>query len=298
MELDSQLNNPIPAPRAPIPMLVEDFLNTMPLSYQDRFTEADARVHASILSRRHDALVHIESCRAEEVGTHWLCVVTNERPGLLRIVAAAVTAHSLNVAEAITFCRAAGGHRTEAVYFFRVGALSGEVEPPSEALILSLRSTIADVLKGKQDITLLYRRSSPTWRPQPRTQSTARFEGEINGADVLIVEGHDDPGLLASIAAVVFRAGAYVVWSHVTTARGRARDVFHVVAPDGARLSETSKAQLVADLSSSAEPASLTTADVIPAPEPSQVDTDRLSQLSMAEPAPAMPVRRFSKPPR
>jgi UTP:GlnB (protein PII) uridylyltransferase len=298
MELDSQLNNSIPAPRAPIPMLVEDFLNTMPLSYQDRFGEADARVHASILARRHDALVHIESCHADEVGTHWLCIVTNERPGLLRIVAATVTAHGLNVAEAITFCRAAGTRRPEAVYFFRVGALNGDAGPPNEALIMSLRGTIADVLKGKQDITLLYRRSSPTWRPQPHTESSARFEGEVNGADVLVVEGHDDPGLLASIAAVVFRGGAYVVWSHVTTAHGRARDVFHLVAPDGARLSDTARAQLIAELSNSTAPASLSAVEMIPASEPSQVETDRLSQLSMAEPPPAMPVRRFSKPPR
>ncbi len=154
------------------------------------------------------------------------------------------------------------------------------------------------MLKGRQDITLLYRRSSPTWRPQPHTETTARFDGELNGADRLIVEGHDDPGLLASIAAVVFRAGAYVVWSKVTTSRGRARDEFHLVAPDGSRLSEACKERLVAELSNPSTRSGSLPAEAIPQPEPSQVDTDRLSQLHMMEPPPAIPVRRFSKPPR
>jgi hypothetical protein len=161
----SQLqDDAIPAPRAPIPHALEDFLLTMPAAYHDRFSEADARLHAGIVLRRQGAPIHVEICGDDQVQPGLLCVVTDHLPGLMRMVAAVLAAHSLNILDKAVYFRSSLRGRNEAVFFFRVVPLN-DGDQISDHLVATLRSTMIDVLKGKIDISALCRRSTPTWRP-------------------------------------------------------------------------------------------------------------------------------------
>jgi hypothetical protein len=161
----------IPVPRAPIPLAVEDFLATMPAAYHDRFSEADARVHAGIVLRRQGASVHLELCSEPNSpgndtsnSAALLCVVTNHLPGLLRAVTAVLAAYSLNILDKTVYCRVPRNGWSEAISFYRV-VPHGEGLVVNDQLVASMRQTIIDVLKGKVDINTLSRRASPTWRP-------------------------------------------------------------------------------------------------------------------------------------
>jgi hypothetical protein len=164
----------IPVPRAPIPLAVEDFLATMPAAYHDRFSEADARIHAGIVLRRQGASVHVELCSnpgndiagSSNPGNSpaLLCVVTNHLPGLLRAVTAVLAAYSLNILDKAVYCRAPRGGWSEAISFFSV-VPQGDNLVLNDQLVSSIRQTIIDVLRGKVDINTLSRRATPTWRP-------------------------------------------------------------------------------------------------------------------------------------
>src|SRR3954447_13863315 len=93
------------------------FLSSMPDPYPEQHQLEEVRAHAEIVSRRGGALVHLESCpgptETEEPGT-WLCVVTDDRPGLLSLLSAAIAAHSLDILSARVYTRSRAGSPDEA----------------------------------------------------------------------------------------------------------------------------------------------------------------------------------------
>jgi UTP:GlnB (protein PII) uridylyltransferase len=291
------LDTYIPAPRAPLPTAVEEFLSSMPAAYHTQFNEADARDHAAIVWRRDRALAHLEQWLAPTQDAVWLCVVTDDRPGLLASLSAAITAHSLNILDAKIYChRVAEGD--EAVDFFRVRPIRADGPPTLDAAELALlSSTIVGVLRGKIDLRTLRNRAMPTWRPSARPETTVYFEGESDGADRLRVETDDQPGLLASITNALFRANVSIVWSNVATLAGRVRDEFHLCDRNGERLTELRKDAVVAQV--------VATLDLLEPSPPRhdevldglQDDLDGCRPSRMLEPMPSSGLQRISKPP-
>jgi UTP:GlnB (protein PII) uridylyltransferase len=294
------LDQYIPTPRAPLPTAVEEFLSSMPASYHAQFDETDARDHAAIVWRRDRALAHIEQWIAPGEDAVWLCVVTDDRPGLLASLSAAITAHSLNILDAKIYCRTAADGQREAVDFFRVLPVKVGGPPSLDAAELAmLGSTLVGVLRGKIDLRTLRNRAVPTWRPSTRPETTVYFEGESDDADHLMVETDDQPGLLASITNALFKANVSIVWSNVATIAGRVRDEFHLRDRDGERLTELRKDAVVAHVVAALdllEPnrSQPSHADVI---DNLQDDLDGCRPSRMLEPMPGSGLHRISKPP-
>lgn len=291
------LEEALPAPRAPLPTAVDEFLASMPPSYHQQFDENDARDHAAVAWRRGNGVAHLERWGETSQGESWLCLVTDDRPGLLAMLSAAITAHGLTVVDAKIYCHAGFEGRAEVLDLFRVSRVNGNVGSPlSDQELAALQETVIGVLKGRIEVRSLLKKASPTWRPAPRSQNGVRFDISIDGPDRLLIETDDRRGLLASVTAALFELGLRITWSDVATTGGRVRDLFHLVEPDGGKLSPERKVAVVTKVSNAIqrlEPALQPYADD---DSEDSLTIDRLSQIQMHEPVPAPPPRRFSKP--
>jgi UTP:GlnB (protein PII) uridylyltransferase len=76
---------------------LETFGASMPATYQAQHSQAEVLEHARIVWNRRDKLAHVEPCLGDERGGAWICVVTDDRPGLLSLLSAAISAHSLDI---------------------------------------------------------------------------------------------------------------------------------------------------------------------------------------------------------
>lgn len=223
-----------------------EFQASMPDSYRQRYSEEEARMHAGIARRRHDALVHVELCEPDAVEHEacWICVVTDDCPGLLSLLSAAISAHSLDVLEARIHTRFRSGQPPEAVDLFavrRVWNASGETIDASD--VEAIRGSIEALLEGRTDVDWIARRATPTSPPIVVPES-AVFQQRGN-SDLLVVETPDRPGLLLTITLVLYREHVNVVRSNIVTIMGRARDEFDVLEIDGARLSLARKQAII-----------------------------------------------------
>jgi UTP:GlnB (protein PII) uridylyltransferase len=245
------LDRPLSSLRTiPPPEFVETFLNGMPETYRVQHSASEVTDHAAIAWRRRGELAHLEQWAAGAKDAMWLCVVTDDRPGLLTLLSAAITAHSLNIVRAKIYCRDTTDNKREAVDFFCVRPLKSETTlRMDEAEILGIRDTVIKLLEGQTDIPTLERRASPTSRPPGRPDTSIYFDGERNGTDLLVIETDDHPGLLTAVTRVLSTLELSIQWSEVVTMAGRARDEFQLLDENGQRLSPRRKQSVVADVS-------------------------------------------------
>src|SRR5450432_2236314 len=101
-----------------------NFIESMPPAYARAFSKSEVAEHARIVGRRGGKLVHAEVW-AGQTGAR-VCVVTDDRPGLLALVTDALLVHGLSVKSAQVYCRHRADGQSEAVDLF-------ELQPPGQA---------------------------------------------------------------------------------------------------------------------------------------------------------------------
>jgi UTP:GlnB (protein PII) uridylyltransferase len=217
------------------------FVASMPSPYHLEYDDAEIREHAAIVESRGGSLAHVDTVvNTSRAGT-WLCVVTDDRPGLLSLLSAAISAHSLDILTAKVYCRLRPGSLAEAVDFFGVRSLREEHDLELGASVLaSLKNSIEGLLRGELSVEALARRSAPTARLHRVSPATAYFD-ETADADILIVQAVDHPGLLLKITLTLFREGLTVRRSNVATLGHLARDEFELSEIDGSPLTDARK---------------------------------------------------------
>src|SRR5215831_17937133 len=95
-ELDVALGTSAPEEDDALPeRFLRAFDRSMPARYHELFEAADLSEHAAIAYRRASAAAHVEIWREHGKGVFVLCVVTDDRPGLLSLVSAALVVHDL-----------------------------------------------------------------------------------------------------------------------------------------------------------------------------------------------------------
>lgn len=234
------------AARTATSQFVETFCAGMPSSYWLRHDHAAIREHAEIVWRRGNALAHVEHRPAPDGSTAWISVVTDDRPGLLSLLTAALSAHDLDILSAKIYCRATGGPRDEAVDFFLVRPLEGRGDMlQDETYVDELRRSIDSLLCGETDIHTLTRRARPTIRPTCTPPVDVHFDESTDEADRLTVDTHDRPGLLLAITTALFLERVRITGSEVLTIADRAHDEFDVLDWDGGHLTALRKAAIV-----------------------------------------------------
>jgi [protein-PII] uridylyltransferase len=196
--------------------------------------------HAHAVATRGGRPAHLVRVPSRHPEAAELCIVADDRPGLLAGVAAAITANRLEVLTAEVYSHPVGAER-EALDLFWVRDRSGGVEGVEEALsrlardlenVCSGRVTPADLLHARTGSTSRWRE-----RPTPAVPIEVLFDGRSSPRHTIIeVYAKDRPGLLYALAQTLHDLQLTITLSKINTEGARVADVFYVSELDGSKV--------------------------------------------------------------
>jgi [protein-PII] uridylyltransferase len=220
------------------PAIAEEFSSSMPPRYRVLFDPRTMRKHAAVCFRRGERLAYAEVWRTLADGSAALCVVADDRPGLLSAIAAALVSHQLDVITALVFSRVLPSGGREAVDLVWVRRTNFDDKAPiddDEAISVGL--VLSAILSGSISVAEIAART-PASPPSGEPHIVVRFDDiDTEGLAPLVVEAPDRPGMLLAIALEVFQQGAQIVRSLVRTAGGRVFNHFELAEFNGTPLS-------------------------------------------------------------
>jgi len=206
----------------------------MPGGYQEAFPE-DAADHAAIAARRGERSAYLELWRRNEDGTAVVCVVADDRAGLLSCICRVFVAHELDVVSARIHCRDRPGDLPAEAFdlFWLRPRRSASVQELTDGLIVTLASELEAAVANGQQGTLRPGQATPQseWTPVPTPRVYFNTNSLRRGEYVLIVEAPDCPGLLLSISLALHLEGVEIASSEVRTENGMACDSFILEPP-------------------------------------------------------------------
>lgn len=194
----------------------------MPGSYAATFPTEEAADHAAVVLRRGSRLVYAEHCRA--AGRDAVCLVMDDRPGLLALVTDALLIHGLSIRAAHAFCRRRADGVTEAVDFLALDRALDNADV--ESLLHSLTDLVGEEIRAS---------TRPSLAPRSRgVRTRVYFEVEAlrRGEHVLFVEAADAEGLLHAITSALYAQGARILACQIITEAGTVRDRFELASAD------------------------------------------------------------------
>lgn len=211
------------------------FQATMPERYRSAFDTDAAREHAAIVSRRSTALAHVEIWKRLAGGVAVLCIVADDRPGLLSLISAALVASEMDVVSAQIYTRT-GAHsrKAEAVDLLWVRRTSNVARPVLPPDAAHVAQTLEALISGRTTLQTVVKRARPSMRPAAGSSTRVTFdENPHEELAVLTVETSDRPGLLLTISQALFEAQVQIIASDATTMKGHVVDRFTIVELDG-----------------------------------------------------------------
>lgn len=216
------------------------FEGSMPDRYRANFDGEAVQDHAAIVARRAGFLVHLEIWQQLPDGGAVLCVVADDRAGLLSLISASLVVHDIDIVTVKAYTRIhPGTGRAEAVDFLWVRRQVAPALRFEQADVARIGSVLASLVGGEATVESVLRHDRLPLRAQPSTAARVTFEGTADdGHDILTVETADRPGLLLTITGALYRAGVQIVASDATTRDGRIADRFSLVERDGRPISE------------------------------------------------------------
>jgi [protein-PII] uridylyltransferase len=224
---------------------VAEFAASMPPRYGVLFDPRSIRLHAAVSYRRGGSPARAEVWRSLADRSAALCVVADDRPGLLSAIAAALTSHRLDVITALVFSRALPGGHQEAVDLLWVRRdRESDLDPIDDDEAVSIGEVLCAILTGRVSVDDIAS-SRATSMPAGDPMLGVRF-GEVDprGNAALVVEAPDRPGILLTITFALFKQGAQIVRSLVRTVEGRAFNEFELTEFSGAPLSTERREQI------------------------------------------------------
>jgi [protein-PII] uridylyltransferase len=211
-----------------------EFLTTMPAAYASAFTMNEIVEHAEVVARRGAHLVHAELC-AGPSGDQ-VCVVAEDRPGLLALVTDALLVHGLSIRNAKVYCRQRADGQFEAVDFFQLQHTKGDLDAGVGASELAaFLQTLSELVA--EDVLAASRPSTPPTSSTPKTRVYFELEALRRGEATLLVEAPDSEGLLNAISSALHAQGVRIRASEIRTEDGVACDRFELVSSDSQALS-------------------------------------------------------------
>jgi len=205
------------------------FIASMPPAYSQAFDVADAAEHARIAAARGNAVAEVAVWRMLPQGVAILCIVAEDRPGLVALVSSAFLAHALDVRSAQIYCRTADDGLVEAVDFFWLRNVSAGAPlelSQLEACARTIRELVGAEAEGAvlpEQAKLADAGARVEYAPDPT--AAERFEVSL--------ESRDFPGLLHTVARLLHQHGLEVVRCEIRTEEGIARDRFWVTCFNG-----------------------------------------------------------------
>ncbi|HWZ91118.1 MAG TPA: hypothetical protein VNW92_19790, partial [Polyangiaceae bacterium] len=186
-----------------------EFLDSMPPAYARAFSKSEVAEHARIVARRGTQLAHAEACAAPK-GT-LVCVVADDRPGLLVLVTDALLVHGLSVKSAQVYCRQRADGQAEAVDFFELQApkSSDAAFEIGLAELSDFVQTLSELVA--EDILAVSRQSVPAPPGSVATRVYFELEALRRGEFVLLIQAPDSDGLLNAITTTLHAQGVRIL---------------------------------------------------------------------------------------
>jgi [protein-PII] uridylyltransferase len=235
---------------------VRAFAASLPESYRRNFDLVAIGAHTKIARERESAPANVGSFFSSRVPGSAVCVVADDRPGLLATISAALVLCGLDVIEAEAYTRRVADRTNEAVDVFWVRhekEAQRKLRVSKEEIDL-LRATLIGLLEGKLD----RRRADPSVRPPPTpsaSETVVRFiEGQDGVFSTLEVETGDRSGLLLALAQALFQQRVQIIGSQVKTTGTRVFDRFHIVEFDGSPISSSRRLDIQVAVISAVDP--------------------------------------------
>jgi [protein-PII] uridylyltransferase len=217
-------------------LFLQDFRESMPHAYRERFRADQIAAHAAVSASRGSASARVGAFPWHELGPAALCVVANDRAGLLATISAALVLAELDVVDAVAYTRRTAEVREAVDLFWVRSKTSGvAIDPPRIERLNQLLNDLIDGHITESDLV--------TPRDAEGTEggaTTVRFlEGESGEVTTLEVETTDRSGLLLALSRALFTAGVQIVGSEVRTRGQLVSDRFEITELDGSPISES-----------------------------------------------------------
>jgi [protein-PII] uridylyltransferase len=206
--------------------------------------------HAAASIARGGGAARVEMVPSRDADVAELCVVAEDRPGLLARIAAAITASRLEVLAAQVYSRPLGDGRVEAVDVFWVRDRVDGVDGVARAMPRLARDVAELCERGVDPEELLRSRtgSSSPWRerPSPAVATEVIIDDRASPRHTVVdVFAKDRPGLLYTLARELHDLGLQIALSKINTEGTRVADVFYVTELDGAKVEQGERAQAI-----------------------------------------------------
>lgn len=207
----------------------------MPDRYRAAFDARAIREHAAIVARRARAPVHVEIWQRLQNGGAGVCIVADDKPGLLALISASLVAHQMDVVAAHAYTRVdPETGRGEAVDFLWLQRDASLALPVRQADVTRIAEVLRALIMGETTIERVIRRARAPKPAPPGATTHVTFDGTGEGGlAVLTVETFDRPGLLLTITQALHRAGVQIVATDASTRDGRVVDRFTIAEIDG-----------------------------------------------------------------
>jgi [protein-PII] uridylyltransferase len=224
------------------------FAQAMPQRYLLATSPERVREHVRVVESRAPgtprvALVSAAADIAE------LCVVADDRPGLLADIAASLAASRLGVLEAQIFSRARRDGAVEAVDLFFVRAGGGSGEETLRRASAKAERDLGAVLDGRlsSDEIMGARGRALRAEPQsPRVETRVVVDNRASsGLTVVEVLSRDRPGLLYALARTFRDLRMSIRIAKINTEGTSVADVFYVCEADGAKVESPERVEQV-----------------------------------------------------
>jgi len=225
------------------------FTRSMPGRYHDLFEAADVAEHAAIAHRRAGEAAYVEVWREHGKGIYVVCVVTDDRPGLLSLISATLVVHDLDVVAAHAYTRPIRGAPAEVIDLFWVRKRDVDPLAQPEPNCRSISAVLSALVRGTATIEEIAERAAVERRARASGGTRVRFEGdEREGLAVLAVEAWDRPGLLLAMTRTLFEQDVQILRSDIKTEEGRASNRFEIAELDGRPLGRARRLQVQAEV--------------------------------------------------
>jgi [protein-PII] uridylyltransferase len=222
------------------PAVLDAFLVSMPERYLLSNPVEAVVAHAAVAAARGASKVHAALVPSRHRDVAELCVVAEDRPGLLARIAAAITAGRLEVLGAQVYSRTRADGVTEAVDLFwvrdRVDGQEG-VERGMPRLLRDLGHVCAD--EGDDAARLLRAKAGSPWRerPSPHVPTEVVLDDRASPHHTVVeVFAKDRPGLLYTLAQAIHDLDLSIAVSKINTEGTCVADVFYVQERDGSKV--------------------------------------------------------------
>jgi len=215
------------------------FTDFMPAAYGRLYNGDEIAEHAAIAARRGGQLVHAEIWQSSKGPL--LCVVAQDRPGLLAFITDALLAQGVTIQSAQAFCREVTREKAEAIDFLELrpsGAKGGPIQLDPDGLRAFIQFLTEVITDDMNQRAALSPSSSQSGAELP-TRVYFERESFADGRYMLIVEAPDSNGLLHAVCSALSAKGMRIMACLINTVGGQANDRFELEPSSLSALSES-----------------------------------------------------------